>query len=131
MPALPDTDAVILPEGLLYVDGVLRRAENDRTYDNIGPWTGKPVGVAADASARDVEEAIVAARRAFDTTDWSTNHAKRFALVKKLYDLFEAKKWFPRCSPAAPSFSSRLPTRRWRGSSLENSPPKLASRKAC
>ena len=92
MPALPDTDAVILPEGLLYVDGVLRRAENDRTYDNIGPWTGKPVGVAADASARDVEEAIVAARRAFDTTDWSTNHAKRFALVKKLYDLFEANR---------------------------------------
>ena len=92
MPALPDTDAVILPEGLLYVDGVLRRAENDRTYDNIGPWTGKPVGVAADASARDVEEAIVAARRAFDTTDWSTNHARRFALVKKLYDLFEANR---------------------------------------
>ena len=77
-----------LPEARLYIDGVIRRASADKTYDNIGPWTGKTVGVAADASAEDVEEAIAAARRAFDTTDWSTNHAKRFALVKKLYELF-------------------------------------------
>ena len=48
--------------------------------------------MAADASANDVEEAIAAARRAFDTTDWSTNHEKRFALVQKLYDLFEANR---------------------------------------
>jgi len=92
MSTLPEADASVLPEGLLYVDGVLRRAEDGRTYDNIGPWTGERVGVAADASAKDVEEAIVAARRAFDTTDWSTNHEKRFALVKKLYDLFEANR---------------------------------------
>jgi aldehyde dehydrogenase (NAD+) len=82
----------ILPEGLLYIDGALRRAEGGRTYDNIGPWTGQRVGIAGDASARDVEEAIAAARRAFDTTDWSTNHEKRLALVKKLYDLFEANR---------------------------------------
>jgi aldehyde dehydrogenase (NAD+) len=92
MPTPTETAAAVLPEGLLYVDGVLRRAENARTYDNIGPWTGQRVGVAADASARDVEEAIAAARRAFDTTDWATNHAKRFALVRKLYDLFDANR---------------------------------------
>ena len=86
------TAAAVLPEGLLYIDGVLRPAESGRTYDDIGPWTGNPVGVAADASANDVEEAIAAARRAFDTTDWSTNHEKRFALVKKLYDLFEVNR---------------------------------------
>ena len=82
----------ILPEGLLYVDGVLRKAEGGRTFDDIGPWTGEPVARAADASAADVEEAIAAARRAFDTTDWSTNHEKRFALVRKLYELFVANK---------------------------------------
>ena len=92
MSTMPETDAAVLPEGLLYVDGVLRRAENGRTYDNIGPWTGKPVGIAADASAGDVEQAIAAARRAFDTTDWSTNHDKRLALVHKLFDLFEANR---------------------------------------
>jgi aldehyde dehydrogenase (NAD+) len=82
----------ILPEAKLYVDGIVRRAEAGKTYDDIGPWTGEVVGVAADASAVDVEEAITAARRAFDTTDWSTNHARRFELVKKLYDLFVANR---------------------------------------
>ena len=60
----------VLPEGLLFIDGEQRRAEGGRTYDNVGPWTGNVVGVAADASASDVEQAIAAARRAFDTTDW-------------------------------------------------------------
>jgi aldehyde dehydrogenase (NAD+) len=91
-PTTATAATAVLPEGLLYIDGELRRAEGGRTYDNIGPWTGKPVGVAADASALDVEQAIAAARRAFDTTDWSTNHEKRFALVRKLYDLFEANR---------------------------------------
>jgi aldehyde dehydrogenase (NAD+) len=72
----------------LYIDGELRAASGGRTYDNISPWTGEPIGQAADASAQDVDRAIAAARRAFDTTDWSTNHAKRLQLVTKLYELF-------------------------------------------
>ena len=82
----------VLPDGLLYIDGSLRPAEMDRTYDNVGPWTGQIVGQAADASAADVQAAIAAARRAFDTTDWSTSHDKRFALVKKLHELFVANR---------------------------------------
>ncbi len=80
----------ILPESLLFIDGELRRAEGGKTYENIGPWTGEVVGIAADASPNDVEAAIVAARRAFDTTDWSTAHERRFALVQKLWELFVA-----------------------------------------
>jgi len=80
--------STVLPEGLLYVDGQLRQAAGGRLYDNIGPWTGDVVGHSADASAEDVEEAIAAARRAFDTTDWSTNHALRLSLVTKLHELF-------------------------------------------
>jgi aldehyde dehydrogenase (NAD+) len=56
----------------------------------IGPWTGEVVTKAADASPADVEAAIVAARRAFDETDWSTNHELRYGLVKKLRDLIKA-----------------------------------------
>jgi aldehyde dehydrogenase (NAD+) len=82
----------VLPEAKLYVDGVIRGAEGGKLYDNIGPWTGDVVGYAADASPKDVEAAIAAARRAFDTTDWSTNHAKRLGLVRKLYDLFVANR---------------------------------------
>jgi aldehyde dehydrogenase (NAD+) len=80
----------ILPEAKLYIDGVVRRATNDRTYETIGPWTGEPVGKAADASTEDVNAAIVAARRAFDTTDWATNHTLRFELAKKLYEVLQA-----------------------------------------
>lgn len=81
-----------LPEAKLYINGAPSDAEGGKTFDVISPWTGAPVGKAADASAADVEAAIVAARRAFDESDWSTNHAKRFALVQKLYDLFDANR---------------------------------------
>ncbi len=78
-----------LPDALLTIDGALRPATGGKTYDVIGPWTGAPVGQAADAGAADVDAAIAAARRAFDTTDWSTNVAKRVELVTKLRELFE------------------------------------------
>jgi aldehyde dehydrogenase (NAD+) len=79
-----------LSEAKLYIGGVMRRAAGDRTYDLIGPWTGEPVGKAADASADDVNAAIAAARRAFDSTDWATNHQRRFDLVKRLHELLLA-----------------------------------------
>lgn len=81
-----------LPDAKLTIDGVLRDAQGGKTFDVISPWTGQPVGKAADASAADVEEAIAAARRAFDTTDWSTNVEKRVDLVTKLRALFEANR---------------------------------------
>jgi len=81
----------VLPEAKLFIDGKLCDAEGGRTYDLISPWTGEVAGKAADASAADVEKAIVAARKAFDTTDWGSpdNRDNRFALVKKLRELFE------------------------------------------
>jgi len=81
---------MMLPESKLCIDGALRRAAGGRTYEVIGPWSGQPVGKAADASADDVDEAIAAARRAFDTTDWCTSHARRFELVSTLYELLLA-----------------------------------------
>jgi aldehyde dehydrogenase (NAD+) len=82
----------MLPEAKLYIDGKLRAAEGGKTYDNIGPWTGEVVGKAADASPADVNEAIAAARRAFDTTDWSTQHEQRFALMKRYRELLQARR---------------------------------------
>src|SRR3546814_8095697 len=74
-------------DSLLFIDGELRAAEGGKTYDNIGPWTGEVIGQAANASAKDVDAAIAAARRAFDETDWSTDHARRFELMKTFRDL--------------------------------------------
>lgn len=83
-----------LPDAKLYIDGKLRDAEGGKTFDVVNPWTGEVAGKAADASSADVEEAIAAARRAFDTTDWGApeNRDTRFALVKKLRELFEENK---------------------------------------
>ena len=81
---------VTLASGQLYVDGVLRGAAGGRTYHDVSPWTGEVVAEAADASAEDMEEAIAAARRAFDETDWSQDHAKRRALVARLGELMVA-----------------------------------------
>ena len=78
-----------LPDAKLYIDGKLCDATGGGSFDVISPWTGESVGKAADATAEDVDAAIAAARKAFDTTDWSTNTEKRVALVKKYRELFE------------------------------------------
>ena len=83
---------VMLPEGRLLIDGALRGAAGGTKFEDIGPWTGEIVGRAADAGPEDVAAAIAAARRAFDTTDWSTDHARRRDLVVKLRDLLVANR---------------------------------------
>ena len=83
---------VTLATGQLYVNGVLRDAAGSRTYKDVSPWTGEVIAEAADASAADMEEAIAAARRAFDETDWTEDHARRRALVARLGELMVANR---------------------------------------
>jgi aldehyde dehydrogenase (NAD+) len=64
-------------ESRLYINGELRDALSGKQYNNINPATEEIIGVAADASIDDAEIALAAARKAFDETDWSTNHAFR------------------------------------------------------
>ena len=68
----------------LLINGELRGASNGATYDNICPTTGRPAGVAPDATTVDAEAAISAARRAFDETDWSTNLGLRVRVLRQL-----------------------------------------------
>jgi len=84
-----------LPDTLLYIDGKLRPAAGNKSFDNICPWTGEAIGKAADGSAEDVNEAIAAARRAFDHSDWSRDHELRFAIMTRYRDLLFANrdKW--------------------------------------
>ncbi|QQD17206.1 aldehyde dehydrogenase family protein [Spongiibacter nanhainus] len=82
----------MLADANLYIDGVIRPSANGNTFDVINPWTAKPCGKAADATEADVEEAIAAARRAFDETDWSVNHDLRYELVTKFVDEMFARK---------------------------------------
>src|SRR5688500_13195874 len=72
-------------EERLSIDGELVEAEGNRTFETINPSTGEVLGTAADASVGDTRRAIAAARRAFDTTSWATDHAFRAHCLDQLH----------------------------------------------
>src|SRR4051812_1140047 len=76
----------MLHEERLLIDGQLVDAEGNRTFETINPATGEVLGTAADASVADAKRAIAAARRAFDTTTWATDHAFRARCLHQLHD---------------------------------------------
>src|SRR5580693_1219851 len=69
----------------MLIDGKLVAAEADRTYPSINPATGQVLDHAPDASVADARAAIAAARRAFDTTNWSTDAAFRARCLDQLH----------------------------------------------
>jgi len=71
-------------EARMLIDGKLVDASDGATFDNINPATEEVLGVAADATIDDVNRAVAAARRAFDTTDWSTNRELRARCLEQL-----------------------------------------------
>ena len=63
-------------ESRMLIDGDLVDGSTD-TFANINPATEEVLGQVGNASAADMHRAIDAARRAFDDTDWSTDHGFR------------------------------------------------------
>ena len=80
------------PETRLYIDGQLRMSSTGQTVDNLNPATEEVLGVCTDAGAQDMAAAIAAARRAFDTTDWSTNRELRQRCLQQLHDALQEDK---------------------------------------
>ncbi len=72
-------------EDRLLIDGDLVAAENGATYETIAPATEAVLGDTADASIGDTQRAITAARRAFDTTPWSSDPALRVRCMRQLH----------------------------------------------
>ncbi len=60
------------------------------TFPTVNPATEEVLGTAADADAADMGRAIEAARRAFDDTTWSTDHAFRVRCIRQLRDALRA-----------------------------------------
>ena len=77
--------APLNPERRNFIDGRLVEASNGATFPNINPATEEVIGECADGTRTDMEAAIAAARRAFDETDWSTNHAFRTRCLTQLH----------------------------------------------
>ncbi|MDT5217546.1 MAG: aldehyde dehydrogenase [Mycobacterium sp.] len=70
-------------ESRLLIDGKLVEGGGG-TFPTVNPATEETLGVAADATAADMDAAIGAARRAFDETEWSTNVELRVRGIRQL-----------------------------------------------
>ena len=78
-------------ETRMLIDGELVEAESGRTFDNVNPATEQVLGPVADGSAADMARSVAAARRAFDTTDWSTNTELRKRCLEQLQVAIESE----------------------------------------
>jgi len=67
------------------IDGRLVAASNGATFENVNPATEEVIGVCADGTKDDMANAIAAARRAFDETDWSNDPAFRQRCLEQLH----------------------------------------------
>lgn len=67
----------------LIIGGRVVPARSGATYSNIDPYTEKVIGHAQDAGLDDVNDAVLAAHRACENTDWSRNHAFRAKCLRQ------------------------------------------------
>ncbi|MEV7389067.1 aldehyde dehydrogenase family protein [Streptomyces sp. NPDC091215] len=65
------------------IDGKLLTA--DTTFPSYNPATGELLGHAPDGTTANAEAAVAAARRAFDTTGWSTDRDLRVRCLRQLH----------------------------------------------
>src|SRR6202046_352423 len=84
--------ATVSHEERMLVDGRLVEAGTGRTFDNVTPATEEVLGQVADGTSADMHRAIDGARRAFDETDWSTDHELRKHCLSQLQDALEKER---------------------------------------
>lgn len=75
-------------ESRMLIDGKLVDGEAG-TFTNINPANEDVLGEVSDASKADMNRAIDAARRAFDQTDWPTDHQFRKRCLEQLHEAIE------------------------------------------
>src|ERR1700694_4577748 len=76
----------------MLIDGELVEAQSGKRFENVNPATEEVLGEVADGSSADMQRATAAARRAFDESDWSTNHALRRRCLEQLQDALESER---------------------------------------
>jgi 4-(gamma-glutamylamino)butanal dehydrogenase len=82
---LPDT-----VQTRAYIDGAFVDAANGETFDNLNPATGQVLNKVAACSAEDIDAAVAAARRSFESGSWSRlAPAERKAILLRFADLIE------------------------------------------
>ena len=69
----------------MLIDGRLVAAPRGQRFPSLNPANGNVIGHAPDGTVADAERAIAAARRAFDTTTWSTDADVRIRCLDQLH----------------------------------------------
>ena len=80
--------ATIQPSYKLFIDGEFVDAEGGASLDVFNPATGEKISKIADASKADVDRAVSAARKAFESFR-RTRVYERSALLNKIADVLE------------------------------------------
>jgi acyl-CoA reductase-like NAD-dependent aldehyde dehydrogenase len=79
-----------LPYYQLYINGEWSNASNEAAFVTIEPATGEPLARLAEASASDVDRAVLAARQAFDHGPWPhTPASERVQILHAIADALE------------------------------------------
>ncbi|WP_298443943.1 aldehyde dehydrogenase [Gordonia sp. (in: high G+C Gram-positive bacteria)] len=78
------------PQGA-FIGGEFRPARSGRTFTSSNPATGAPLAEVAACDTDDVDDAVAAARAAFDDGVWPRSHpAERKKVLLRLADLIDA-----------------------------------------
>lgn len=88
---LHSTHAFLDREHQLLIDGNWVPAASGKTFEVKNPATGQTLSHVAEGDKADINKAVTAARRAFETGDWpGLTSSERGKLLWKLADLLEA-----------------------------------------
>lgn len=80
----------LLKEYGLYINGEWRPASDGATFSSTDPATGEHLAVCAEATKVDVDNAVKAAQKAFET--WKdTTAQQRAEILNKIADIIDAK----------------------------------------
>ncbi len=86
-----DPTAPLSPDRDLFIDGAFVPAASSETFATVDPATGATLAQVARGGEPDVDRAVAAARRAFESGAWSRRSpAARKAVLLRLADLIDA-----------------------------------------
>jgi phenylacetaldehyde dehydrogenase len=72
----------------LLINGRFEKAASGRTFDTVNPASGEVLASVAEGDAQDIDRAVQAARRAFESGPWSRmNPSERGRILHRIGDL--------------------------------------------
>ena len=75
----------------LFIDGEWHEAVRGGTIDVIDPATGETIAISAEGASEDIDKAVAAARRSFDSGVWrGMSGAERSRIIWRFADLIDA-----------------------------------------